>query len=245
MSTFWEKEKGVMQKGFSRDENFLRNRDIRRVMHGSFPEVVKQMLGYVNNQELANKVKDPSFGSPSLTDGFSVPTARNLFYRHIMQDFFDIDQINHITDFGGGYGNNCRLWKTLGYSGQFALVDLKEVLEIQKYYLSNVLDDLSNINFYETVHDFKELQSKSLFFATFSLSETSRDVRDSVIPKILDHDYIFIVHNKSFPAEVGGGEINNIDYFAKFKNENSDKFEFINFENKIQMKANYVIGRKR
>ena len=105
-----------------------------------------------------------------------------------MENFFDLSSINHVTDFGGGYGNNCRVWNNLGYTGHFALVDLPEVIEIQKHYISNVLPDAS-VSYASLLSDVKIEQQKSLFFATYSLSETSLEIREKAKTSIKEYEY--------------------------------------------------------
>ena len=137
------------------------------------------------------------------------------------------------------------MWNNLGYTGHFALVDLPEVIEIQKHYISNVLPDAS-VSYASLLSDVKIEQQKSLFFATYSLSETSLEIREKAKTSIKEYDYIFIAHNDSFPVYGQNKTVNNNDYFDKMKTDFSSQFEFFNFTDKIyKTNASYVIGRKK
>jgi hypothetical protein len=71
--------------------------------------------------------------------------------------------------------------------------------EIQKLFLDFDIE-------YKNWKDDLTPPSKSLFVATFSISECSMEIRDKVEEDIQKHDYIFIIHNEEFDG------INNIKW---------------------------------
>lgn len=243
---FWDNRVKSLSKSFKASKDiFLANKDVSRVMQTHNVGAIDKLINYLNDPDVIVKIKDPRFGSPSTHKGLTLQSARNAVYRKIMANFFDLSTINHVTDFGGGYGNNCRVWNNLGYTGHFALVDLPEVIEIQKHYISNVLPN-ALVSYASTLSDVKIEQSKSLFFATYSLSETSLEIREKAMDNIKEYDYIFIAHNDSFPVYGQNNSVNNNNYFDKMKINFSDQFEFFDFTDKIYKKnASYVIGRKK
>ena len=243
---FWDNRVKSLSKSFKASKDiFLANKDVSRVMQTHNVGAIDKLINYLNDPTIVENIKDPRFGSPSTHKGLTLQSARNAVYRKIMENFFDLSSINHVTDFGGGYGNNCRVWNNLGYTGHFALVDLPEVIEIQKHYISNVLPDAS-VSYASLLSDVKIEQQKSLFFATYSLSETSLEIREKAKTSIKEYDYIFIAHNDSFPVYGKNKNVNNNDYFDKMKTDFSSQFEFFNFTDKIyKTNASYVIGRKK
>ncbi len=243
---FWDNRVKSLSKSFKASKDiFLANKDVSRVMQTHNVGAIDKLINYLNDPDVIVKIKDPRFGSPSTHKGLTLQSARNAVYRKIMANFFNLSTINHVTDFGGGYGNNCRVWNNLGYTGHFALVDLPEVIEIQKHYISNVLPN-ALVSYASTLSDVKIEQSKSLFFATYSLSETSLEIREKAMDNIKEYDYIFIAHNDSFPVYGQNNSVNNNNYFDKMKMNFSDQFEFFDFTDKIYKKnASYVIGRKK
>ena len=243
---FWDNRVKSLSNSFSADkEKFLSGKDLSRVMQNHSVEGIDKLLKYLDDPTVVKKIKDPLFGAPDIHMGLTLQSARNAVYRKIMNTFFDISSINHVTDFGGGYGNNCRVWNNLGYEGHFTMVDLPEVVEIQRHYISNVIPEAS-VSYETDMSKVKINKPKSLFFATYSISETSLDVRSKAMPYIRDHDYIFIAHNSSFPVYGEHNRVNNEDYFSKMKNDFSEQFKFFDFTDRLYKKnASYVIGRKK
>jgi len=243
---FWDNRVKSLSKSFKASKDiFLANKDISRVMQTHNVGAIDKLINYLNDPDIVAKIKDPRFGSPNTHKGLTLQSARNAVYRKIMANYFDLSNINHVTDFGGGYGNNCRVWNNLGFQGHFALVDLPEVIEIQKHYISNVIPAAS-VSYASILSDVKIEQPQALFFATYSLSETSLEIREKAIDNIKEYDYIFIAHNDTFPVYGQNNSVNNNNYFDKMKKDFSDQFEFFDFTDKIYKKnASYVIGRKK
>ena len=243
---FWDNRIKSLSQGFlSNKEKFLSNKNLSRVMQNHDPATIDKLVKYLDNSDIIEKIKDPPFGSPSIHKGLTFQSVRNAAYRKIMAKFFDISSINHVTDFGGGYGNNCRVWNNLGFTGHFALVDLPQVLDIQKHYISNVLPDAS-VTYHSLLSEVEIVKPCSLFFATYSLSETSLEIREKAMENIREYDYIFIAHNDSFPVYGEKNRVNNNEYFNKMKMDFSDQFEFFDFTDRLYKKnASYVIGRKK
>lgn len=243
MGDFWSKKVREVYGQFnSHKSSFLRQSEVVRVMHNTDPNIVNPLIEQLKGNEKIPLVQDPSVGSPRIAwEGMSQSTMRSLHYYEEVSELFDVSTINHVTDFGPGYGNNCRVWHSLGFKGDFFLVDLPEMNEIQRHYLSQVLEDTSNLTFMQAGPDIVPQKSKALFFATFSLNETTQKVRDLVEPQILLHDYIFIHYNKSFPVEEKS--IDNIDYFDRFKERHADKYEFVERTN--PQRKHVLVGIKR
>lgn len=139
-----------------------------------------------------------------------------------------IEGTDLILEFGGGYGALCKLIHSMSFKKKYVIFDLAIFSKLQKYYLKSL--NLPVLEYEEfilaksgiiCVSEFKILQkiidnsnvslSDSLFIASWSLSETSMDVRNSFMPLIKKFNSFFIGYQPYF------GEVDNNDYFDNFK----------------------------
>jgi hypothetical protein len=111
-----------------------------------------------------------------------------------------------IVEFGGGYGNMCRIVSELNFKGRYTLVDLPEFLDLQRHYLENECGIYST-EFSELIPD--EIKPGTLFIATWSLSEIPILCRASV--DFAAFDSILIAFQKDFEG------IDNLDYFVEIE----------------------------
>ncbi|MFH1642069.1 MAG: hypothetical protein ABIC04_04165 [Nanoarchaeota archaeon] len=143
------------------------------------------------------------------------------------KNFTDLD---FIFEFGGGYGNLCRLIHKLGFRGKYIIFDLPIFSALQKFYLKS-----SGLPVYASseigiqrkgvfcIDDMKALiemefpnRDKSLFIATWSLSETSLKARQTIEKFLSNFNYFMMGYQDKF------GEVNNREYFDKLKKERND-----------------------
>jgi len=124
-----------------------------------------------------------------------------------------LEELNKVFEFGAGYGCMCRLIHNLGFTGEYVIMDLPALLDLQKYYLGETTK--GNIRYLSDETDFKEQMSgdKSLFIATWSISEVSYAMRQRILDEV-HAKYIFI----TFQAKHNG--FDNKEYFEKFGQEN-------------------------
>lgn len=107
----------------------------------------------------------------------------------------DITLQEFILEFGGGHGGMCRLLHRLGFQGTYVIYDLPAVVLLQQYYLTE-----NGIEKVESTWDFdalplyvaEHLAKKSIFIATWSLSETPYSIRDALFPLVMDFGAILI-----------------------------------------------------
>ncbi len=121
-------------------------------------------------------------------------SSRNLIHSVYilakMEQYFGFspDRLSFCFEFGGGYGNMCRLLHKAGFSRKYVLFDLPPMLELQKYYLENAgihvtdsgdsfRNSCGNVLICSKMDALKEIiredcgMHSSLFMATWSLSE--------------------------------------------------------------------------
>jgi hypothetical protein len=183
----------------------------------------------------------------------SAPMVRHAY--HIKQfeekTGTQVESMNLIVEFGGGYGGMCRLMHNLGFKGLYIIYDFPELNAIQRYFLKlhkikiiekeewitaksgvilisddNLLNKLNNI----------ELK-KSLLLATWSISETPLETRNNFldIPIIKGISNFIITYQENF------FEKNNHELFeetiSNFPGIKWEKNEIIHFPKNF-----YLIG---
>lgn len=163
--------------------------------------------------------------------------------------------LNFIFEFGGGYGNLCRLIHKLDFQGKYIIFDLPIFSALQKFYLKssglpvyikNEADTRRKGVFF--INDMKGLKAlvemgffnkgKSLFVATWSLSETSLKTRETIEKFLSNFNYFMIGYQDRF------GEVYNKEYFAKLKKEYND-IVWYDWPLKQLPAHNLLIGKKK
>ena len=203
------------------------------VWKGKYIEIEYEEL-IKNNQKLYSKLLiEDDFGKPIRYYKHMFTSANlihHVYHVHTLLTKYNVnlDEIQRITEFGGGYGSMCRVFRRFKYDREYIIFDLPHFSEIQKFYLTNVfLEDKEIKNrtkFCNNLASYQNLVEKSrgkgLFIATWSLSETSVAVRDLWKEEIFNHNFIFIAFQKCF------NEVNNYDYFSDlFSSQTSHNYQ--------------------
>jgi len=128
----------------------------------------------------------------------------------------DLSGSKSVLEFGGGYGGMCRLLRRLGHSGQYTIFDLPELSALQEFYLSlhnfDLGPDRTTDGRVRCVADLGELaelggeESVDLFIATWSISETPLEFRESFLSWVNARN-VLIGYQGSF------GGIDNAEFF--------------------------------
>jgi len=166
----------------------------------------------------------------------------------------NIDAIKFVFEFGGGYGSMCRLFHKLGFRGRYVIYDIPIFSALQRFYLSSlgIIDKnpkhlkynrdnepLCTSDLEQVESEIKNLTSndKTLFIATWSVSEVPIEMRASILKIAESLQYIFIAYQNQFEG------IDNSAYFKMWVDQRS---EFSWNENEIiQIPENkYLIGKK-
>jgi len=181
---------------------------------------------------------------------------------HLLQlnKYYNIDfaSIKTVFEFGGGYGGLYNVIYNLGFRGNYIIYDLPEMSAIQLFYLSglkqfvkweehiclseqerkridNIVYLINNNIELDNLLNSIEHNEKSLFIATWSFSECPLELRESLLPKILEFEYILIAYQNSFQ------EIDNRTYFKNIMNDNN--FSWIEKKIKHMTDSNYILGK--
>lgn len=221
-----------------------------------------------NNQTLANKYWDEMSSSEYFTkeilpqlpketvgnpfrfnkyEKICPQTVQHLYHLFTMKTktkFEPHKQADVIIEFGGGYGNLCRLAYTLGFTGKYILVDFADQLEKQKWFLNECGIDISKVLFLtmdrlEEVYDLLK-ENKSVLVGTYSISEMPLADRQKIEPLYPFINYIFIVYKaKEFDG------VNNDSYFDNLATtELNNTFTVDQFSDRHYGKSTFLIASK-
>jgi len=166
----------------------------------------------------------------------------------------DINTMNFIFEFGGGYGSMCRLFHNLGFQGKYVLFDLPHFSALQQFYLKSSGIDVQSIDSFhssksgvfctsdlelltQTLLNHNNL-SDSMFIATWSISETPVYFRNSILSLTSQFKGYLIGYQAQFR------EVNNIDFFSNWKTTQKN-VEWFNWEIEHLKHNSYLIGRRK
>ncbi|GAH72386.1 unnamed protein product, partial [marine sediment metagenome] len=183
------------------------------------------------------------------------PTNSNTVHHayHIAQLLkytnININKLSTVFEFGGGYGNMCRLFFNLGFKGNYMIFDLPIFNELQKYYLlslempvvSDSIEGMDKNNNIILMSDIKNILddfcNKGLFIATWSISEVPIYFRKKIFKIIGNPDYFSLAYQNNFE------EVDNVKYFKSFCAEKKN-YLWHDFEIEHLKGNRYLIGEK-
>ena len=221
-------------------KTFLKKPTIQRTMHpmGAYT----QYWDYIKERyDLTRAAVDSNVGSPtvrSMQGDLSLVSMQCVLYRMLMEEYGLID-FDSIVELGGGYGNNARFQRRLGFEGPIRILDLPVMSDIQKYFIKeNNLRDVSCVSYDE--FNVRPETDNALFFATFSLNEIPMDDRIHLTSTINMFKYIFITYK---PNSFG---MDNIEYFRIFiESLNSLGFDMLDKPHPLtNSKTRIIIGKR-
>jgi len=152
-------------------------------------------------------VKENKVGNPP-TDGNVIHQTYHLA-RFMEETGQDINSFDYIFEFGGGYGGMCRVIRELGFMGEYVIYDLPHFSALQRYYLGSCDVEATCIS--DTKDIPRPVDCKSLFLATWSLSESPNNVRENFSGILPFFDSFLFSYQDTF------GGIDNVEYFKKMK----------------------------
>jgi len=143
-------------------------------------------------------IRESPVGNPPPYRFYSQSSGNIIHQANHLARFFSktkcrLEDIDRIFEFGAGYGCMCRLIHNLGFSGEYIIMDLPVVLELQRYYLSKTVE--GRIDFVSDVTQFTERMQKgnNLFIATWSLCEVPFSLREEVLDAVCTNvNYILL-----------------------------------------------------
>lgn len=159
-------------------------------------------------------IEEVPIGNPPLyefhpqSNGTVVHQANHLAH-FLSRTNCKLDSLDTIYEFGAGYGCMCRLIHNLGFTGKYVIMDLPAVIALQRWYLGATVR--GQIIYYSESDDFiREMEDKSLFIATWSLSEVCYSLREKILGAVCGNvDYML------FGFQGMHREFDNLNYFVQ------------------------------
>lgn len=161
-----------------------------------------------------------------------------------------------VFEFGGGYGSICRLFHNLGFRGKYVIFDLPAFSALQQFFLKSIGIRVHSVNSnsFKTsksgvvcISDIEQLTtvleshndfSNSMFIATWSISETSANLRSSILSLLGKFKAFLIGYQDQFE------EVNNIDFFRNWIST-QDNVEWHNWRIEHLEHNSYLIGKRK
>jgi hypothetical protein len=222
----------INRKYFSEPDNFFKDAIVQS--HIANPDFImgEIIVKYLWKTDYGNKIlrlySDSIHCNPVLMPQFpsiSPTTASHLANLYSIYEKLSLDILSQetikVVDFGGGYGGFARLLLTLSENIQVTIIDMQEMLDIQYDFISKTTKSSNRLFMETSIDKISRAQIKStLFNASFSLSETTKDFRDLCIDYIyLNCDNFFIIYQNEFHG------IGNDVLMVELANHLKDKFE--------------------
>jgi hypothetical protein len=121
----------------------------------------------------------------------------------------DIRDYDTIIEFGGGYGEMCRIAKSIKPSINYHIIDLPELHIIQDFYLKgNNIKDYSQIN----AAELPDNTGKTIFLSFWAISEVPIELRHRVFEYLCRNKIDFFISYQSAYESY-----NNTDFFTNMK----------------------------
>ncbi|HDO1312617.1 hypothetical protein ACE1B4_08460 [Aeromonas veronii] len=209
--------------------DFLQWECIRETMGEENSLFLYSEYNYVRKSKYWGIVKDkityPVVGEPLPFLGnikFTGATIHHLFclFKYLDSFSLDFDKLDYIFEFGGGYGNMCKILNSIGFKGKYYIFDLPTMNAIQRYYL--YCHEIYNVEFinshaeWYSILDVLPKKSNNMLIATWSISECPLKDRTITLEKINKFNNFIIGYQECF------GEVNNIEFFDIIKEEQED-----------------------
>lgn len=167
---------------------------------------------------------------------YSESSTNNLHHAYSLQILMEetgvlLSEFGTVVEFGGGYGNVCRLFKIWGHNKSYYLYDIPELLKIQQYYLkeNKIINNVHYIQDFDVVNT---IEGNSLFIGMWSITESPIGEREEFLENLG-----FYKCNSIFLAFHEGDKSN--DNLAWLKNTVIPKLEIFGYNCKI-IKINHL-----
>ena len=165
-----------------------------------------------------------------------------------------VEDLDYVFEFGGGYGSMCRLFHNLGFQGKYVLYDLPGFSALQEFYLKSLGKTVQSPDQFSTassgivcVSDLESLKAvlpsdseigKSMFIATWSLSESPLSLRDTILSLVSDFQTYLIASQSTYAGT------DNIEFFRNWRESRTD-VEWHSWQIEHLGRNFYVVGQRK
>lgn len=168
-------------------------------------------------------IQNDKIGSPIKQDFDFISTSPTNF-RYIFQAFLILSHFKEksndpidILEIGGGYGGLCLAIHHFSSKmdvkiNSYTIIDLSEILKLQKFYLDN--HNISNLSFIDAFTYGKDLENKNFYLVScYCFSEISREHQKEYIDKLFNKiKHGFITWNEIELYDFGFSYISEEEY---------------------------------
>jgi hypothetical protein len=215
---------------------FLRWDVILDTMFVAFPSYVRTELSQLKRQRTWGTrwrpaIRESQVGHPPVYPFHPESSANLIHHAYHISQFEEIsgglvNDFKFVLEFGGGYGSVCRLFHNLGFTGKYIIFDLPHFSALQQFYLKALGLPVREVTDYQKVESgiffvcslealgdlVRDAESeKSLFIATWSLSEAPIHIREKILPIAERLNNILIAYQDRFE------DVDNQEYFRSWK----------------------------
>ena len=176
-------------------------------------------------------IQESSVGQPAPYKHYPASSENLIHHAYHLARFENqtgmrVSDTRFIFEFGAGYGSMCRLAHKLGFQGRYSLFDLAPFSALQTFFLKSIGFEPHSFQSFKTARsgvaclsDIEELKeilaacpasADPLFIATWSISETQVQFRDSILSLLSSFKALLIAYQAQFR------EINNVDFFKQW-----------------------------
>jgi hypothetical protein len=220
---------------------FLRWDVILETMFAASAEYIEEELRYLRRlsdwrSRWRKAIKESTVGRPFLSPLHPRSSSHLIHQAYHLAQFEEqtgvhLSHIDYIFEFGGGYGSMCRLFHNLGFKGRYVIFDLPHFSALQQFFLKSIgirvatiqaagaanagVICTSDLEQLELVLSDRVEQHNSLFVATWSISETPIQLRESILPSVAEFSAFLIAYQQEY------GEVNNRQFFSEWKDRMS------------------------
>jgi hypothetical protein len=242
---------------------FLRWHAISGSMFVKHAGYIEQELKYLKSlpdwdSRWAEAIKECSTGHPIPYHLYPKSSANLIHHAYHWAQFEEktgvgVNNIDFIFEFGGGYGSMCRLLYNLGFRGNYLLFDLPAFSALQKFFLKSIGVRVHSIDSFNKgeqgaiciseLEQLKEILSersgeeKSMFIATWSISEAPVGIRALILPFISRFNAFLIAYQHQFK------EVDNVAFFKDWKTTQED-INWYEWEIEHIKRSWYLVGQR-
>lgn len=216
-------------------DNFKRDKDYLEILeHISKEEsdiLISEMknLDSLSKQQIKKFKENDLYGNPYLYEyeKFSLISPSTIRYiKNILDinNFVSDFDIKNIVEIGGGYGGLCKTLSVLIDYENYLLVDICEVNELSKKYLSKFSDIKNKITHFD-YNQIKtnEVENIDLLISNYSFSECSRQIQNVYYENLIKNSKrIYMTYNNFTKDNIGPDEFIDMaseDFEIQIENE--------------------------
>lgn len=200
---------------------FLQFDTLKRSMHVGPGGATKKQYAKIRKRKDRDAwfeiAKETRIGKPHLLPWNKKVSGQSVAHALHLAKFQDatglkVVDMEHVFEFGGGYGGMRRIIDRLGFEGDYVIYDLPVMSALQRFYLGSLGIEAKCVDRVEIAKGFLtgfDL-NKSLFIATASLSEVPLDLRDAISTLVWEFRGILILFRHRFST------FDNMTYFRRW-----------------------------